>query len=63
MIKHVFILECLNDSMERSVTHHSDSTKDDLSPDEISDIKEYYSDNEEPKKFGTVEELIKDLKS
>lgn len=49
--------------MERSVTHHSNSAKDDLSPEEISDIQEYYSDNEKPKKFGTVEELIKDLNS
>ncbi|WP_316505417.1 hypothetical protein [Nitrosopumilus sp.] len=52
--------------MERSVTHHNDNDKsvnDDLSPEEVADIKEFYSDKTERKKFGTVEELIKDLNS
>ena len=49
--------------MERSVTHHNKDkpVNDDLSPEEVADIKEFYSNNEERKKFGTVEELIKDL--
>ena len=51
--------------MEKSVTQPSSNStnNDDLSPQEISDIKEYYSDNEKSKRFGTVEELIKDLNS
>ena len=51
--------------MERSVTHNNDSVKDndDLSSEEVADIKEYYSNNEKPKKFSTVEELLQDLKN
>jgi len=48
--------------MERSVTSN-DSASDDLSPEEVADIKEFYSNNEKPKKFGTVEELIRELKN
>lgn len=51
--------------MERSVTSHNNnkSVNDDLSPEEVADIKEFYSNKAERKKFGTVEELIKDLNS
>ena len=51
--------------MERSVAQpNSNSTDyDDLSPEEVADIKEYYSNNEKPKKFSTVEELLQDLKN
>ncbi len=64
MIKHVFISGYSNKIMERTITHSSnDSVNDDLSPEEIADIKEYYSNDEKPKKFSTVEELINDLKN
>ena len=51
--------------MEKSVTSHDKSLNndDDLSPEEIADIKEYYSNNEKPKKFRTVEKLIEELKN
>lgn len=51
--------------MEKSVTRHNNnkSVNDDLSPEEIADIKEYQSNNEKPKKFSTVEELLQDLKN
>ena len=63
MIKHVFISGYSDKIMERTITHNSnDSVNDDLSPEEIADIKEYYSNDEKPKKFSTVEELINDLK-
>jgi len=48
--------------MERAVTNN-DSVSDDLSPEEIADIKEYYSNKEKPKKFYTLEELLQDLKN
>ena len=64
MIKHVFISEYSNSIMEKTVTHYNDdSVNDDLSPEEIADIKEYYSNNEKSKKFSTVEELLQDLKN
>ena len=64
MIKHVFISGCPHSIMERTITHHDDSSaSDDLSSDEIGDIKEYYSNDETPKRFSTVEELINDLKN
>ena len=54
--------------MERSVTHHSDNDKsvnnnnnyDDLSPEEVADIREFYSDKAGHKKMS-LEELIKEL--
>ena len=50
--------------MEKAVTHYNDnSVNDDLSTEEIADIKEYYSNNEKSKKFSTVEELLQDLKN
>ncbi|MDH3204319.1 MAG: hypothetical protein OEL81_06560 [Nitrosopumilus sp.] len=52
--------------MEKSVTSNDEPlTNDDdgLSPEEIADIKEYYSNNEKPKRFVTIEELIKELKN
>jgi len=49
--------------MERTITHHNTSANDDLSPEEIADIKEYYSNNEKRKKFSTIEELLLDLKN
>jgi len=50
--------------MERSVTSKDKSLNvDDLSPEEIADIKEYYSNNEKRKKFSTIEELLRDLKN
>jgi len=63
MIKHVFISGCSNGIMERTITHHNTSANDDLSPEEIADIKEYYSNNEKRKKFSTIEELLLDLKN
>ncbi|MGI0070142.1 MAG: hypothetical protein ACREA3_09865 [Nitrosotalea sp.] len=36
---------------------------DDLTPEEIADIKEYYSSKEKPKHFKNVKELIKDLEN
>ncbi len=36
---------------------------DDLTPEEISDIKEYASGKEKPKHFKNVKELIKDLET
>ena len=64
MIKHVFISGCSNGIMERTITHHNTSSaNDDLSPEEIADIKEYYSNNEKRKKFSTIEELLLDLKN
>jgi uncharacterized protein (DUF433 family) len=52
--------------MERTVTHHDNNDKfvnnnyDDLSPEEVADIKEFYSDKAEHKKMS-LEELIKEL--
>lgn len=49
--------------MEKSVTQHdSDNSPndDDLSPEEISDIKEFYSDKTKHKTCS-LEELIKEL--
>lgn len=37
--------------------------QDDLTPQEISDIKEYSSGKEKPKHFKNVKDLIKDLKA
>ena len=39
------------------------SKTDDLSPEEIADIKEYSSGKEKPKHFKNVKELIKDLEA
>lgn len=36
---------------------------DDLTPEEIADIKEYSSSKEKPKHFKNVKELIKDLEN
>lgn len=36
---------------------------DDLTPDEIADIKEYSSGKEKPKHFKNVKDLIKDLEN
>ena len=36
---------------------------DDLTPEEIADIKEYSSGKEEPEHFKNVKEIIKDLES
>ena len=48
--------------MKRSVTSNDKSLNadDDLSPEEIADIKEYYSNRAEHKKMS-LEELIKEL--
>ncbi len=60
----VFISDNSNDSMERSVTHHNDKSVnnnyDDLSPEEVADIREFYSDKTGHKKMS-LEELIKEL--
>lgn len=37
--------------------------QDDLTPEEIADIKEYSSSKETPKHFKNVKDLIKDLKA
>ena len=37
--------------------------QDDLTPEEIVDIKEYSSSKEKPKHFKNVKELIKDLET
>jgi len=37
--------------------------QDDLTPEEIADIKEYSSSKENPKHFKNVKDLIKDLKA
>jgi hypothetical protein len=37
--------------------------QDDLSPQEIADIKEYSSSKEKPKHFKNVKELVKDLEN
>lgn len=37
------------------------SIEDDLSTDEINDIKEYFSGTEQPTRFSNVDELIDDL--
>ena len=65
LIKHVFISGCPNSIVERIITHNNNdsTTNDDLFPEEIADIKEYYANDEKPKKFSTVEELINDLKN
>ena len=61
MIKHVFILGYSNSIVERTITQdNDDSVNDDLSPEEIADIKEYYSNKAEHKKMS-LEELIKEL--
>jgi uncharacterized membrane protein len=39
------------------------SEVDDLSPEEIADIKEYSSSKEKPEHFKNVKELIKDLET
>jgi hypothetical protein len=36
---------------------------DDLTPEEMTDIKEYSSGKEKPKHFKNVKELIKDLEN
>ena len=36
---------------------------DDLTPEEIADIKEYSSSKEKPKHYKNVKELIKDLEN
>ena len=48
--------------MERSVAQPSTNSTDydDLSPEEVADIKEYYSDKTSHKKMS-LEELIKEL--
>ncbi len=51
----------MNDIMEKSVTRHNVSTGDDLSPEEIADIKEFYSDKSDEHKMSSLEELIKEL--
>ena len=37
------------------------SVEDDLSTDEINDLKEYFSGTEQPTRFSNVDELIDDL--
>lgn len=37
------------------------SIEDDLSTDEINDLKEYFSGTEQPTRFSNVDELIDDL--
>jgi len=39
----------------------SSSVEDDLSTDEINDLKEYFSGTEQPTRFSNVDELIDDL--
>lgn len=46
--------------MQRAVKHKK---LDDLTPQEIADIKEYSSSKEKPKHFKNVKELIKDLEN
>ncbi len=47
--------------MEKS-SLHKESTDDDLSTEEIADIKKFHSEtSEKSRRFSTAEELIKDL--
>jgi hypothetical protein len=46
--------------MQRAIKHKK---LDDLTPQEIVDIKEYSSGKEKPKHFKNVNELIKDLEN
>ena len=53
---------------EKTITKNmQSSTKtkklDDLTPEEIADIKEHSSSKEKPKHFKNVKELIKDLEN
>ncbi len=49
--------------MEKSSLHKK-SAHDNLSTEEIVDIKKFYSEtSEKPRRFSTAEELIKDLNS
>jgi len=46
--------------MQRAVKHKK---LDDLTPQEIADIKEHSSSKEKPKHFKNAKELIKDLEA
>ena len=54
----------LNDStIEFSILSKvmNSNVEDDLSTDEINDLKEYFSGTEQPTRFSNVDELINDL--
>lgn len=61
IVTHAFnIINNINNNMQRAV---KPKKLDDLTPEEIKDIKEYSSSKEKPKHFKNVKDLIKDLET
>jgi uncharacterized membrane protein len=61
IVTHAFnIINNINNNMQRVV---KPKKLDDLTPEEIADIKDYSSSTEKPKHFKNVKELIKDLEN